>query len=85
VNDLCRSLRKDAVPLVDSFNYSDYLINSPLGRYDGDIYRTYLKQVQSAHEPGAVPTYFAKHIHPLLHQKLKPEDEPDIDDDDAED
>jgi hypothetical protein len=28
----------DVIPLTDSFNFSDYLINSPFGRYDGNMY-----------------------------------------------
>ena len=44
VSDLCKQLREDAVPLTDSFAYSDYMINSPLGRYSGDMYVFLVKQ-----------------------------------------
>ena len=36
--DLLEDLRSDAVALVDSFNFSDYVLNSSLGRYDGNVY-----------------------------------------------
>jgi acyl-CoA oxidase len=31
-------IRKDAVPLVDAFNFSDTTLNSAIGRYDGKVY-----------------------------------------------
>ena len=40
VDELLGSLRPQAVPLVDSFKLPDYLLNSALGRGDGDVYRS---------------------------------------------
>jgi hypothetical protein len=62
---LCKELRRDAVPLVDSFRYPDFVLNSALGRYDGDIYKNYFNTVLNA--PGAVgvPPYFEESIAPL--------------------
>ena len=31
-------VRKEAVPLVDAFAFPDEILNSALGRYDGDVY-----------------------------------------------
>ena len=42
----CKMMKEDAVPLVDAFNLSDFVIGSPLGRYDGDIYRAYFDKVK---------------------------------------
>eukprot|EP00884_Botryococcus_braunii_P015671 jgi/Botrbrau1/2788/Bobra.0125s0001.1 len=39
-------LRPEAVALVDSFGLSDYLLNSALGRYDGDVYRDLLARAK---------------------------------------
>ena len=36
---LLAAVRPDAVALVDAFGYDDYLLNSALGRKDGDVYR----------------------------------------------
>ena len=33
------SCRQEAVPLVDAFDIPDTVLNSALGRYDGDVYR----------------------------------------------
>lgn len=32
-------LRKDAVPLVDAFDFTDKSLNSALGSYDGQVYQ----------------------------------------------
>ena len=31
-------IRREAVPLVDAFDIPDAVLNSALGRYDGDVY-----------------------------------------------
>ncbi len=49
---LCKEVRKDAIPLVDAFNFTDYIINSPFGRYDGDVYRQYFDLVVRNNPPG---------------------------------
>ena len=36
---LLAQVRPDAVALVDAFGFDDYLLNSALGRKDGDVYR----------------------------------------------
>ncbi len=43
---LLAALRPDAVGLVDAFGLSDYLLNSALGRADGDVYRALLAAAQ---------------------------------------
>lgn len=35
---LLADVRKEAVPLVDAFDIPDEILNSALGRYDGDVY-----------------------------------------------
>lgn len=46
VEVLLSELRKDAVPLVDSFDFSDHFLNSSLGRYNGDVYEHMYKWAQ---------------------------------------
>lgn len=81
VDALCQSVRSQAVLLVDSFNYSDYIINSPLGRYDGDVYERYYDQVKRANPPGPHP-YFDKIVKPLLTRQVMEQDELEMEDDD---
>jgi len=39
-------IRPDAVALVDSFDFSDFSLNSSLGKYDGDCYRDMYRRAQ---------------------------------------
>ena len=36
---LLKAVRREAVPLVDAFDIPDEILNSALGRYDGDVYK----------------------------------------------
>jgi acyl-CoA oxidase len=69
VKTLCTEIRKDVIPLVDSFGFSDYVVNSPLGRYDGDVYTAYFDLVQRNNPPVHPPPYFESLIKPLLQSK----------------
>ena len=42
------SYRREAVPLVDAFDIPDAVLNSALGRYDGDVYRHLYEWAQKA-------------------------------------
>ena len=42
-DQVLRDLRPDAVALVDSFGFEDYLLNSAIGRHDGDVYSALLE------------------------------------------
>jgi len=44
---LMEELRPNMVPLVDAFNYSDTIINSTIGGYDGIVYEKLLKQARA--------------------------------------
>ena len=41
-------IRQEAVPLVDAFDFHDEILNSCLGRYDGDVYTHLYKWAQNA-------------------------------------
>jgi len=66
IREHCKDLRKDAVPLVDSFNIPDFVLNSPLGRYDGQVYTNYLETVKRAPLGIGKPPYFEKIIKPMF-------------------
>ena len=66
VIESCQSLRKDAVPLVDSFNIPDFVLNSPLGYRDGDVYSKYLEKVCSLPNVFSGAPYWKEHIFPLV-------------------
>ena len=45
---LLSTVRKEAVPLVDAFAFPDKILNSALGRYDGDVYTHLYQWAQKA-------------------------------------
>ncbi|GAA5911899.1 hypothetical protein JCM8208_002850 [Rhodotorula glutinis] len=69
VTRLCAELRDCAVLLTDSFDLSDHILNSPLGRYDGDIYNHYFAHVQAANPHEPVAPYFERVIKPLIERE----------------
>lgn len=44
---LFTKIRPQAVPLVDAFNLSDYVISTPLGSFNGDVYHGIFDKVKS--------------------------------------
>ncbi|KAG1052199.1 hypothetical protein G6F42_028952 [Rhizopus arrhizus] len=72
-NELCSAVRDQAIPLVDSFNLSDYMVNSPLGRADGNVYVHYFDQVKRSNPQGPHP-YFDRLIKPLIERSLENDD-----------
>jgi acyl-CoA oxidase len=78
-NALCAAVREQAIPLVDSFNLSDYMVNSPLGRADGNVYVHYFDQVKRSNPQGPHP-YFDRLIRPLIERQL---DNDDMEDEEA--
>ncbi|KAI7875286.1 acyl-CoA oxidase [Lichtheimia hyalospora FSU 10163] len=79
VNVHCKLVRDQAIPLVDSFNLSDFMINSPLGRYDGNAYVHYFDQVKRSNPQGEHP-YFNRLIKPMLERDM---DGGDVEDEEA--
>lgn len=65
--DLCSIIRPQAIALVDAFNLSDYIINSPLGCADGDVYNRLFERVNLANPPNPEKhPYFESTIKPVL-------------------
>jgi acyl-CoA oxidase len=48
IRDCLRSIRPEAVALVDAFDFSDRQLNSALGRRDGHVYPHLLKWAESS-------------------------------------
>jgi acyl-CoA oxidase len=67
--NLCAALRQqDAIALVDAMGFSDFVLKSPLGRSDGDVYKHYFEAVINADggvNTGGRTPYWATHIAPL--------------------
>jgi len=55
------------VCLVDAFDHSDYVLNSPLGRYDGNVYEDLFRWAQrSALNKDEVQPGYHKYLRPLM-------------------
>lgn len=71
VRRLLSIIRTDAVALVDAFNFSDHLLGSALGRYDGKVYETLWDwaQKEPLNKTQVVPGY-EESIKPILQSKI---------------
>lgn len=45
---MLKPLRRNAVALVDGFDFPDRLLNSCLGRYDGHVYEALMEYAKSS-------------------------------------
>lgn len=66
--DLLEQVRPQVIPLTDSFGLTDYVINSPLGCADGDVYRRIFEKTVQRNPPKA-HAYFEKVLKPVLNRK----------------
>lgn len=71
VSELCAEVRSFAIPLIDSFEYSDFVINSPFGRYDGNVYREYFDMIRRNNPPLKPHPYFETLVKPLISRNIR--------------
>ncbi len=77
VGELGIKIRPQVIALTDSFNLSDFFINSAIGKKDGDIYNNYLNIVKRSYPPNisSKADYYESHLRPFLFRK----DDPSVD------
>ncbi|KAM3914897.1 peroxisomal acyl-coenzyme A oxidase 2-like [Leptodactylus fuscus] len=63
---LLAELRKDAVPLVDAFDFADEELLSALGSYDGNVYHNLLEWVQKDPDNKKENSVFETYLKPYL-------------------
>lgn len=70
VRDLSQTIRPDALALVDSFDWTDFALNSTLGSYDGNVYERIWKSAQQGplNQQKVADAY--KHIETLIKSNL---------------
>ena len=61
-------IRPQVIPLTDSFGLTDYVINSPLGCADGDVYRRIFEKTVQRNPPKP-HAYFERVLKPVLNRK----------------
>ncbi|THU89410.1 peroxisomal oxidase [Dendrothele bispora CBS 962.96] len=67
IAEICSELLPEAIGLTDAFGFSDWELNSALGRYDGRVYQTLWEKAQM--EPlnqKEVPDAYEESIKPML-------------------
>lgn len=85
VTELCAETRKFAIPMIDSFAYTDFIINSPFGRYDGNVYEQYMAMIKRNNPQLKPHPYFETLVKPLIGRRIpEPEDTHELMDLDAE-
>jgi hypothetical protein len=60
----CKEVRKEAVSLVDAFQWPDFLLG-PYGSFNGDVYENVLREVKSV-SGNATPSYWTTLVKPLF-------------------
>lgn len=48
---LCKEIRPNVIAYTDSFQYTDFLVNSQIGKYDGNFYENYFTTVKQLNPP----------------------------------
>lgn len=69
IDALVDQIRPQVIGVTDSFALTDYIINSPMGCADGDVYNRLFDKTRNAHPPNKPHPYFERTIRPLLESK----------------
>jgi len=70
INDLLNEIRPDAVPIVDSFDFQDYVLRSTIGRYDGNVYESLYDSAQKSILNRSDPFDGYSYLKPYLNKDL---------------
>jgi acyl-CoA oxidase len=76
LRDMNRKVRKSAVAYVDGFDFPDFILKAPVGRYDGNIYESYFDMVKDYGHFGesgtpSIASYWKTLVAPTLKSKPK--------------
>ncbi|ODQ77453.1 hypothetical protein BABINDRAFT_163468 [Babjeviella inositovora NRRL Y-12698] len=67
LRNLNDQVRPQAIGLTDAFLLPDFIINSPLGRYDGNIYESYFNTVKAQNPPSQTKAPYSETVlEPML-------------------
>lgn len=75
IPDFLRKIRKQAIPLTDSFQQPDMILNSVIGNYNGDIYENYFNLVKQANPPTETKAPYSAALEAMLNRSSKDERE----------
>jgi len=66
IPELCLEVRGQAVPLTDSFQIPDVLLNSAIGVYDGNFYENYYRVVKNHNDPTTTKAPYSSELEAVL-------------------
>lgn len=69
LDSLCSYLRPDAIALVDAFLLPDWMLNSSLGVYNGNVYQCTFDRVNAQKQLSHTPPYWDEETKPLTNPK----------------
>lgn len=68
VGESCLEVREQAIPLTDSFQIPDTLLNSAIGVYDGNWYENYFKVVKTHNDPYKTKAPYSSSLEAMLNR-----------------
>jgi acyl-CoA oxidase len=71
IPNLCQKIRPDVIPLTDSFQFTDMMINSSLGQYDGNIYENYFRTVRTQNPEFNTKAPYSAALEAMLNRSSK--------------
>lgn len=71
IPELCKEVRPHVIPLTDSFQQSDMMINSAIGSFDGDIYENYFGTVKANNPPSITKAPYSPAFEAMLNRPTK--------------
>lgn len=64
----CLDVRQQAIPLTDSFQIPDTLLNSAIGIYDGNWYENYFRVVKTLNDPSKTKAPYSSDLEAMLNR-----------------
>lgn len=68
IQELCGELRPHVIPLTDSFQMTDMMINSSIGGFDGNFYEEYFSIVKNSNPPSKTKAPYSAYLEGMLNR-----------------
>ncbi|GEQ71822.1 hypothetical protein JCM33374_g5508 [Metschnikowia sp. JCM 33374] len=68
IDESCLNVRHHVIPLTDSFQIPDTLLNSVIGVYDGNWYENYFRVVKTCNDPRNTKAPYSKDLEAMLNR-----------------
>lgn len=68
IPETCLQVREQSIPLTDSFQIPDQLLNSAIGVYDGNFYENYFKVVKTHNDPTQTKAPYSEALEAMLNR-----------------